>query len=155
MLGTASGTVESFSLANGVCKLTCRGHAYPVTALDVCWSACGAFNWPVALSGSSAGECCAWGLMADEGVPPLVRLPGHSRAFTASVLFALAARAIAAGHGGMAVIWNVATAATPPVAAANLRCSVTHAANGFLRHWAASELGRPDSAQHMQATFQQ
>lgn len=59
LLGTEAGTVRMFSLADGACELHLAGHNHPVTALDVCWSVCGAFDGPVAVSGAADGSARA------------------------------------------------------------------------------------------------
>ena len=63
LLGTEAGTVRMFSLADGSCELHLAGHNFPVTALDVCWSVCGAFDGPVAVSGAADGGARACALL--------------------------------------------------------------------------------------------
>lgn len=86
LLGTEAGEIRMFSLADGVCELIMASHNAPVTALAVCWSVCGAFDGPVAVSGATDGSVKAWSLMADTG------------AHTFSLHAPLSAGAVAAGN---------------------------------------------------------
>lgn len=109
LFGTENGTVHMYSLANGFCELVMSSHNTPVTSLDVCWSVCGAFDGPVAVSGASDGTVKAWSLMADTGEPPLADLEGHGGAISTLALYGRGARCAAASHDGTAIIWDVAS----------------------------------------------
>jgi WD40 repeat protein len=107
LIGTEAGSVLMFSLADGSCELVLSAQKFPVTALDVCWSVCGAFDGPVAVSGASNGLVHAWSLLSDSGDPPLAVLEGHGSAITSLVLYGRGARSIAASQDGTAIVWDV------------------------------------------------
>ena len=85
LLGTESGEIRMFSLADGVCELIMASHNAPVTALAVCWSVCGAFDGPVAVSGATDGSVKAWSLMADTGARLCTSLADLSQKLSTSV----------------------------------------------------------------------
>ena len=116
LLGTEAGTLRMFSLADGSCELALPAHTTHVTALDVCWAVCGAFDGPVAVSGAADGTARAWSLMGEADDPPIAELDGHASTVSALALYGQGARCVGASYDGTALVWDVATGATLPIA---------------------------------------